>query len=76
MDAIDRIERMLIRCIEEDRRERRLKREQRKNGTLPEAEKRIKEWLERKQKFRTGRISLQISRKDWTQCWVQYDEQL
>ena len=49
-DPLDRLERMLIRCIEEDRRERRLKREQRKNGTLPEAERRREEWLTRKKK--------------------------
>ena len=50
IDHLDRLERMLIRCIEEDRRERRLKREQKKTGTLPESDKRIEEWLRRKKK--------------------------
>jgi hypothetical protein len=47
---MDRIEQILIRCIEQDRRERRLKREQRKAGTLPERDKRIEEWLRRSKK--------------------------
>jgi len=46
-DPLDRIERMLIRCIEEDRRERRAARERKKAGTLTEAEKLREEWLRR-----------------------------
>lgn len=49
-DPMDRIERILTRWIEEDRRERRRKREQRKAGTLPESEKRIEDWLRRAKK--------------------------
>jgi len=55
VDPMDRIERMLIRCIEEDRRGRRREREQKKSGTLPESEKRIQDWLRRKKKrMKTG----------------------
>ena len=50
MDPMDRIERTLIRWIEEDRREERRKRAQRKAGTLPEREKRIEDWLRRSKK--------------------------
>ena len=50
VDSMDRIERLLIRCIEEDHRERRRRREQRKAGTLPESEKRIEDWLRRAKK--------------------------
>ena len=49
-DPMDRIERILTRWIEEDRRERRLKRAQRKAGTFSEAEKRRDEWLRRAKK--------------------------
>jgi hypothetical protein len=45
---MDRIERILIRCIEEDRRERRLRREQMKARSNLESEKRIEDWLRRK----------------------------
>ena len=50
VDPMDRIERILTRWIEEDCRERRLKRTQRKAGTLSEAEKRREEWLRRAKK--------------------------
>ena len=47
VDPADRIERILSRWIEEDRRERRLKRAQKKARTLSEADKRREEWLHR-----------------------------
>lgn len=49
-DPMDRIERILVRCIEEDRRERQLRREQFKAGTLPPAEQRMEELLRQRRK--------------------------
>lgn len=50
VDPMDRIERILIRWVEEDRRERRLWRAKRKAGSLSEAGKRREEWLRRAKK--------------------------
>jgi hypothetical protein len=49
-DPMDRIERILVRCIEEDRRERRLRREQFRSGTLPPGEQRMEELLVQRRK--------------------------
>ena len=58
---IDRIERILIRWMEEDRRERRRKREQRKAGTLPESERRIEDWLRQAKKEIENRQNKELS---------------
>jgi hypothetical protein len=49
-DPMDRIERMLLRCIEEERRERQLRREQFKAGTLSPGEQRMEELLRQRRK--------------------------
>jgi hypothetical protein len=49
-DPMDRIERILLRCLEEDRRERQLRREQFRAGTLPPGEQRMEELLRQRRK--------------------------
>lgn len=44
-DTLDRIERLLIRCVEEDRRERRRERQKKRLNLLSESEKRREVFL-------------------------------
>ena len=46
-DSLDRLVRLMERCLEEDKRQRQRYRQRKKNGTLTESEKRIAEFLAR-----------------------------